>query len=53
MSKTNTAVYLYDCLMIIAIVLTAAVFMVFNHAKNKKIRKYFSEGKGKCSRLGR
>ena len=36
--KTNTAVYLYDHWMIIVIVLTATVFIAFNHAKNKKIR---------------
>ena len=45
LSKTNTAVYLYDHLMISAIVLTAAAFIVFSHAKNKKIRSDFPEGK--------
>ena len=35
-SKTNIAVYWYDHLMISAIVLIARVFIVFNHAKNKK-----------------
>ena len=34
--KTNTAVYLYNDLMISEIVLIATVFIVFNHAKNKK-----------------
>ena len=37
MSKTNTSVYLYDHLVITAIVLTATVFIVFNHVKNNKI----------------
>ena len=49
----NSSVYLYDHLIIIAIVLTTTVFMVFNHAKNKKIRWNFSDGKGKCSSFGR
>ena len=47
MSNTNTAVYLYDHLMIIAIVLTATVFMVFNYAKNKKkYVKFFRRKRG-------
>ena len=34
--KTNTAVYLYNHLMISKIVLIGKVFIVFNHTKNKK-----------------
>ena len=46
MSKTNTAVYLYDHLMIIAIALTATVFSVFNHVKNEKSVKIFQKERG-------
>ena len=43
MIKTNTAVYIYDHLIS---VLIAAAFIVFDHAKNKKIHKNVSERKG-------
>ena len=46
MSKTNTAVYLYDHLMIIAIALAVTVFTVFNHVKNKKYVKIFQKERG-------
>ena len=46
MGKINTAVYLYDHLMISAIVLIATVFILFNHAKNKKIMLKFFRRKG-------
>ena len=46
MSKTNTALYLYGHLMIIATALTATVFAVFNHAKNKKYVNIFQKGRG-------
>ena len=55
-SKTNIAVYWYDHLMISAIVLIARVFIVFNHAKKKKKKKYvkvFQKGRGKCLSFGR
>ena len=51
MSKTNTAVYIYDHLIS---VLIAAAFIVFDHAKNKKkYIKMFQKGRGKCLSFGR
>ena len=46
MSKTNTAVYLHDHLMINAIAFRATVFTVFNHVKNEKYVKIFEKGRG-------
>ena len=44
--KTNTVVYCYDHLMISVIVLIETVFIVFNHANNKKVLLKFFRREG-------